>query len=113
MKRAIDIIPEAYPTVYYEKIKVLCIKSYKTADRYTISGKYVGPGSNFEKGKYYDGLYVINKSNGCYDITVHGEECGFGLGFNRNESEYFYFDPDVIKCKERLELIDKMLNETV
>ena len=97
------------PGLYYEPIKVICIKSYKTADRFTVSGKYVGPGSNFEEGKYYNGTYVLNKNNGYYDIVVHGVECSFDC----KSSEYFYFDPNVIICKERTELIDRMLSEKI
>jgi len=108
MKRVIDDYPDAevYPTCYYEKIKVLCIKDFSTPDRYTVSGKYVGPGSNFKEGEYYDGIYLINKANGSDEITIYGVECAFGYDKKR-----FYFDKNEIKCNERIELIDKMLNE--
>ncbi len=111
MKRAIDVNPEAYPTVYYELIKILCIKDYKTPDRYTVSGKYVGPGSNFKEGEHYDGVYVINKANGSDSITIYGSSSGTGALNYNGFTNYFYFDKNEIKCNERTKLIDKMLNE--
>ena len=99
------------PGLYYELIKILCIKDYKNADRYFVTGEYAGPGSNFKKGEYYDGSYTINKNNGCDSITVSGDGIAPGSFNYDGFKDYFYFDKNEIKCNERIELIDKMLNE--